>query len=199
MLENISRTFKGLLLNPSEEMKKLREEPLEEAFIYYLVLSAVFVALMAVISVIITALTMQTSSVFLIVYLIGYLIGAYIGCLIGLIIGSIILHVFVYCLGGRKGLEATIKAAIYSFTPIALLGWIPLVGIIGSIWSLVLEAIALRDLHEISTARAAIAIILTVLFIIAAIILIVIFMVIVIFLLTQTSVIDVNDTLTWTM
>jgi len=199
MLENITRTFKGLLLNPSEEMKKLREEPLEEAFIYYLVLSAVFVALMAVISVIITALTMQTSSVFLIVYLIGYLIGAYIGCLIGLIIGSIILHVFVYCLGGRKGLEATIKAAIYSFTPIALLGWIPLVGIIGSIWSLVLEAIALRDLHEISTARAAIAIILTVLFIFAAIFLIVIFMVIVIFLLTQTSDIAVNDTFTWTM
>ena len=199
MLENITRTFKGLLLNPSEEMKKLREEPLEEAFVYYLVLSAVFVVLMAVASVIFMAVTLHASSIFLLVYLVGYLIGGYIGCFIGLIIGSIILHVFVYCLGGRKGLEATIKAAIYSFTPIALIGWIPVVGIIGSIWSLVLEAIAIRDLHEISTARAVIAVILTILFILAAIFLIVIFMVIVIFLLTQTSDIAVNDTLTWTM
>lgn len=199
MLEDITRTFKGLLLNPAEEMKRLREEPLEEAFVYYLLLSAVFVVLMAVASVIITALTMHVSSAFMIIYIFGYIIGAYIGCFIGLIIGSVLLHVFVYCLGGRKGIEATMKAAIYSFTPIALLGWIPVAGIIGSVWSLVLEAIAIRDLHEISTARAAIAVILTLLFVLAAIFLIVVFVVIVVFMLAHTSDIAVNESFMWTM
>ena len=199
MLENITRTFKGLLLNPAEEMKRLREEPLEEAFVYYLIVSAVFIVLMAVASVIITALTMHAPSVFLIVYLFGYIIGAYIGCFIGLIIGSVLLHVFVYCLGGRKGIEATMKAAIYSFTPIALLGWIPVAGIIGSIWSLVLEAIAIRDLQEISTARAAIAVILTLMFVLAAIFLIVVFVAIVVFMLAHTSDIAVNESFMWTM
>ncbi len=174
MLAKIKQTFKGLLLDPTETLKNLREEPIEEAFAYFLLITPIFIILTLIVSAFTLASAVHESTVFWIVYLIAFLIAAYIGCIIGLFIGAAIQHIFVYLLGGRKGFEQTIKASIYSITPMVVIGWIPFVGIIGSIWSLVLEVVAIRELHEITTARAVIAVILTILFIIAAIILVVI-------------------------
>jgi hypothetical protein len=52
----------------------------------------------------------------------------------------------------------TIKAIIYGHTPRLLLGWIPFVGFIFMLWSLVLGILGIRELQEISTARAILAV-----------------------------------------
>ena len=90
------------------------------------------------------------------------LIGGIVGGLIGTLIVSLWLHLWVFVMGGRKGLEMTIKSVLYSSTPSLLLGWIPLVSVIGAIWSLILGIYGIRELHEISTGRAIAAMIIAV-------------------------------------
>ena len=68
-------------------------------------------------------------------------------------LGSSYFHMFVYAFGGRKGVIQTEKAFMYGYTPL-LMAWIPVVNIIALIWSIVLEVIGIRQLHEISTVRA---------------------------------------------
>jgi len=63
-------------------------------------------------------------------------------------------HLFVWAFGGRKGYGNTIKAFAYGYTPVFLFGWLPFVGMLFSIWALVLNIIGIRQLHEISTGRA---------------------------------------------
>ena len=77
---------------------------------------------------------------------------------IGLFIGGIILHIFVYIAGGRKGLTTTVRAVIYSITPNLIFGWIPVIGFLAMFWTLALEILAIKELHEISTTRAFIAV-----------------------------------------
>ena len=92
-------------------------------------------------------------------YLIGFFIGISIFCstLIMLMI-SVIQNISIYIFGGRKGIKQTIKAVIYSYVPIALIGWIPFAGLIGYIWAVILLIFAVRELQEISTARAILAV-----------------------------------------
>ena len=78
------------------------------------------------------------------------LVGAFGGLFI---IGSWA-HIFVRAFGGRKGYKNTIKAFAYGNTPALMLGWIPYVGWLFSIWALVLDIIGVRQLHQISTGRA---------------------------------------------
>jgi hypothetical protein len=85
------------------------------------------------------------------------LIFVIISGLIGILVGSGWMHIWVYICGGRKGVGQTIKAMAYGSTPSLVLGWIPFIGIIFSIWSIVVSIIGIRQLHEISTGRAVLA------------------------------------------
>ncbi|MEM3628628.1 MAG: YIP1 family protein [Candidatus Bathyarchaeia archaeon] len=84
-------------------------------------------------------------------------ISTIIGGLIGILIGSGWMHIWVYLCGGRKGVGQTIKAMAYGSTPSLLLGWVPFIGVIFGVWSMVVSIIGLRQLHEISTGRAVLA------------------------------------------
>jgi hypothetical protein len=64
----------------------------------------------------------------------------------------------VFLLGGRKGINQTFKAILYGETPCLLLGWIPFIGIIFAFWSLVLGVLGIRELQEISTRCAVLAV-----------------------------------------
>jgi len=77
-----------------------------------------------------------------------------LGAFGGLFIGGSWTHLFVRAFGGRKGYANTIKAFAYGYTPVFLFGWLPFVGMLFSIWALVLNIIGIRQLHEISTGRA---------------------------------------------
>jgi hypothetical protein len=79
---------------------------------------------------------------------------AVVGAFASLFIGGLWTHLFVRAFGGRKGYRNTIKAFVYGDTPFLLFGWIPFVGMLFSLWALVLNIIGIRQLHEISTGRA---------------------------------------------
>ncbi|WP_245618846.1 YIP1 family protein [Methanogenium cariaci] len=65
---------------------------------------------------------------------------------------------WVYIAGGREGITETWKAVIYASTPSLLLGWIPVVGFVMWAWSLVLIIIGIRELQEMTTTRAVLAV-----------------------------------------
>ena len=52
----------------------------------------------------------------------------------------------------------TIIALMYADTPYLLFGWIPLIGLITAIWSLVLSVLGIRQFQELTTGRAILAI-----------------------------------------
>lgn len=82
---------------------------------------------------------------------------AIIGGLVGILVGSLWMHIWVYVCGGRKGVGQTIKSMAYGYVPTFLFGWIPVVGVIFTIWTLAVQIIGFRQLHEISTGRAVLA------------------------------------------
>jgi len=76
------------------------------------------------------------------------------GAFASLFVSGSLTHLFVLAFGGRKGYGNTIKAFAYGYTPVFLFGWLPFVGMLFSIWALVLYIIGIRQLHQISTGRA---------------------------------------------
>ncbi len=155
---------KGILTEPVKTFDTLKGETLGESIKYYAVIAAISAALNALLF----AFTFGTMFGQL-----GMMIGAGAGAagaivffvvlfifgIIGTFIGGAIFHIFVYLAGGRKGLNQTIKAVIYGSTPGLLLGWIPLIGVLAGIWSLVLEVLGIRQLHEMTTERAVLAVV----------------------------------------
>ena len=67
-------------------------------------------------------------------------------------------HIWVWLLGGREGITETWKAVIYASTPSLLFGWIPVVGFVMWVWSLVLTIIGIRELQQMTTTRAVLAV-----------------------------------------
>ncbi|HSA38700.1 MAG TPA: Yip1 family protein [Methanoregula sp.] len=68
------------------------------------------------------------------------------------------LHLWVYILGGRQGIWQTLKAVMYGSTPSLLFGWIPFIGFIFTLWSIVLGIFGIRVLQEISSLKAILAV-----------------------------------------
>ena len=157
----------GLLLEPSKTFDVLKEEPLDGAIKYYICIAAVYSALFALLLGFAGSLSgsmmgfgnlgmmmgagagIGAAITFFVVFMIMAILGAFIG--------GAILHIFVYIVGGRKGLTQTIKAGMYGSTASLLFGWLPIINIIAVIWSLVTEIIGIRQLHELTTGRAILA------------------------------------------
>lgn len=182
---DIIETAKGFLLQPVQAFQKARRIELGDAIKYFIILLIINAILTAIVDLImgsaILSVINQTMGQFgmgeiFLAETIGVAIGAIVLVIVTLIMVFIIggwLHLFVYLLGGRKGYLETVKALIFGSTPYMLIGWIPLVGIIiGGIWSLILSILGIRELHQISTGRAAGAVILAAIIIVIIIALI---------------------------
>lgn len=70
---------------------------------------------------------------------------------------SLLTHIWVYVLGGKKGVKQTIKSIAYGSSSLLLLGWIPFLGIIFAIWAIVISIKGIIQLHEVPAERAIIA------------------------------------------
>ena len=81
---------------------------------------------------------------------------------IGTFIGAGILHVCLLITGGEKnGFEATFRVVAYASGATALFQVLPFCGgIIGGIWSLVAQIIGAREMHETTTGKAVVAVLL---------------------------------------
>ncbi|MBP1930010.1 hypothetical protein J2741_002606 [Methanolinea mesophila] len=174
MLDNFVEKLKGFLLKPVETFQMSREDSLGTTFAYYIVLAIISAILVTIVYTAVASLSPLASlpgfAGLFPLFIFVFLIVAYI---IGPFIGGAWVHIFVWLFGGRKGYIQTVKAMMYAATPSFLLSWIPLVSIIGSIWTLILEIIGIRELHEISTGRAVAAVIIPIVIIVIIIALIV--------------------------
>lgn len=70
-----------------------------------------------------------------------------------------IVHLFLMIIGGaNKGIETTLKAISYAQSP-QIFQLVPLCGgLVAAIWSIVLEIIAIREVHRTTTGKAAFAV-----------------------------------------
>jgi hypothetical protein len=176
-------TVKGFILSPVEAFQKVRPADLGDALKYYLILVVINTILSLIISLVVLSSVWATLNALLPGLGLGAPALAGFGLVIFailmifllfvfLFIGAAWLHLWVWICGGRKGYLQTLKAIAYGNTPYLLLGWIPIVGIIGAIWSFILSMIGVRELHEISTGRAVAAVILAAVIILIIIILV---------------------------
>ncbi|MCQ8894434.1 MAG: YIP1 family protein [Methanolinea sp.] len=166
-------TARGFLLEPKVAFVRARSVSISDSILYFILL----LLINAILSVIV-GLVIATAILSLVVQLIGQLgmgevflvetLGMVAAAIILVIVSFLFLfvaagwlHIFVYLLGGRKGYGETLKVLAFGSTPFLLVGWIPLVGFfVGGVWTLVLSVLGIRELQQVSTARALGAVIL---------------------------------------
>lgn len=166
MSESVLNKIRGFLFSPSLSFRRARDEGAGDT-VTYLIILAIFYSIMGTILTVLEIFTHPVAGLsslhagpaepLLIVSLIFVIL---VFTLIMAVVFGLFLHIFVYLVGGRKGVWQTEKAVFYSLTPMFVLGWIPLIGlIVGGIWSIVLGVIGIRELHGVSDTKAAIAMI----------------------------------------
>ncbi|MCK4475244.1 MAG: YIP1 family protein [Methanophagales archaeon] len=180
MVLSIWERIKGFLFRPSETFDASKEDTIGDAFKYFVVLLAIYAVLFSIM--VLVAFSAMSWMVEPWAAMMGLTAGpllavamfvlSLISGIIAVFIMGLWMHIWVYIVGGRKGVKQTIKALMYGATPSYLLGWIPFIGIIAGIWALIVEIIGIRQLHELSTGKAVLAFILAIIIpaIIAAIV-----------------------------
>jgi len=152
---------KGFLSEPTRAFEISKEEPLEEAVKYYLLIAAVYSLLSAIMTGIIYSIVSPLVSKYNVMTephgfaeTFADFFMSFILMLICVFIWGAILHVFAYMLGGRWHISRSIKVAMYSSTPLVLLGWIPVLGMFGWIWVGALNVVGLHQYQDLPEGRA---------------------------------------------
>ncbi len=160
----IQNQISGLLFHPVDTFRSLYEEEWTESLKYYLVLLTIFTILDGILAgLIIFPMGLMTgiTEVFpLPLLFVLILIGIFVFNIICLFLMSGFMHIFVHLLGGRRGFYETLKVMAYASTPTMVLGWIPLIGIIGWFWTFILNVTGIQELQQLSTPRALVAVLL---------------------------------------
>jgi len=155
--------LKGVFFAPSETFDKvIRHDEAKDIAIYLLVLVVIFSVMFAIlltlgVGMYAGALTGIVAGGFSLIAVIPIL---FFVLLIGVVIWTVWVHLWVYLLGGRKDITETAKTVVYAATPSLLLGWVPVIGVLMGIWTLILAVIGIHELHEISITRAALVVLL---------------------------------------
>lgn len=165
---NMWEIFKLALAHPKKLFKqvgKAKQPQLGFAFGYFTVLSLlrallgglVGAALMAALT---PLLSQWGSGVYGMLGLSAggsYVLNTVIGFVVGLAFSFVwagLLHLWILLFGGKAGYAKTYELGAYAGTPALLLGWIPGLSWVGSIWSLVLLIIGTQEVHGIAKQRA---------------------------------------------
>jgi hypothetical protein len=159
MIDAIVTKVKGFLLNPVETFQQSKNDEPGVVFTYF----GLLLLLHAILAALITLVRIEAMPRFAgmpggIAEPVMVFFMALVGGFIFTLIFASWLHLWVYLLGGRRGIMQTINALIYSHTPRLLLGWIPFIGFIFMLWSLALVILGIRELQEISTGKAILAV-----------------------------------------
>lgn len=190
MVLSIGERIKGFLFSPSATFDASMEDTLGDAFKYFVVILAIFAVLISIMFILSVSSVMPR-----VLAMIG---GAYLGTvitfiymlvlgIIGIFITGLWTHIWVYLVGGGKGVTQTIKALMFGATPYCLLGWISstylvistydgniysissfffevirFVGLLAAIWTIIVGIIGIRQLHELPTGKAVLAVIIAI-------------------------------------
>jgi hypothetical protein len=159
MINSLVEKVKGFLFSPGEAFQKVKADETGNMLTYFAILVVINAVLSAVIAAIWTSMTPLYARLIggVAVPILVFFIVLVAEFIITLVFGAW-LHLWVCVLGGRKGIMQSIKSVIYGSTPRLLLGWIPFIGIIFLVWSLILWVLGVRDLQEMSTGKAILAV-----------------------------------------
>jgi hypothetical protein len=162
---NVLGKIRGFAFNPAKEFAASKEDALSDVFKYYVLLLAILAAILAIaVTAVVAMLGLPLISKFAPLLGAGAFVGIIAVGIIAAIYISVWLHIWVYLLGGRKGLKQTVKAITYGSTPCLVLGWVPGPNvIIAPIWSLLVVISGVMELHELSPGMAILAVILAIL------------------------------------
>lgn len=155
-------TIKGMIIAPVQTMQQQEESTVQDTLLYYLEIILAF----ALLSTIVTALVQSaglatTADLQAPASLLIYLVGLIVGMIIALVIMVLLFHLCARVVGGDGEWTDTLRAVVFSSTPVVVIGWIPFVGsFLADLWSLVLMVVGVREYHHLSTGRAAIAVLL---------------------------------------
>jgi hypothetical protein len=160
---NLSIEF---LKAPSKAFESIKKKSMGEAFRYMLVMGVIVSVLGGIVGYAVNSVLMSllpaAAEAMTPLMVATTIVFGYVFVIILNVLFSLWLHLWVYVFGSRKGLEQTMKAVFYSDTPSYLLGWIPIVGFITLIWSLVLNIIGLMKLQGMNGIRAVGAVVIAV-------------------------------------
>jgi hypothetical protein len=94
---------------------------------------------------------------------VGFLaiIFAPIAVAVSVFLAALLLLVCAKMVGGTGSYEATMRVASYA-NIVNIIGWIPIVSIIGSIYGLILTVIGMKEIHKLTTAKAVIAVLIAI-------------------------------------
>jgi len=154
MIDTMVDRVKGFFLKPVETFRASEKDDLSTVFTYFGALLLFYAVVSTLVRVVFGTGGPYGAGFGIVADLILTVIAGFVGMLVF----AAWVHLWVYVVGGREGIMQTVNALFYGSTPSLLLGWIPFVGIIFSLWSLVLYVLGIRELQGISTARAVIAI-----------------------------------------
>ena len=172
---SICGKIKGFLFNPSATFDASKNDTVSDALKFLILVLPIFPAVLILVIATspgeeITIKYLPSSFLVVFISIIGGIFSAYSS--------GLWTHVWVYLLGGRAGVEQTLKATIYSKTPIWLLGGVGFVAgawaasknfdsfgmVIAEtwflfilIWAYITEIIGIRQLHGLSTRMAILA------------------------------------------
>jgi hypothetical protein len=163
MITLIADKVKGLIVKPVETFRESKNDPTGTVFGYFAVLLLLHSILATIISVLriesmpmLAGMPWVAQAPYLVFFFM--LVGGFIG---PLIFGAW-LHLWVYIFGGRRGILQTQKAVMYGSTPRLLFGWIPFIGFFFMLWSLALCILGVRELQEMDSLKAILAVALAV-------------------------------------
>ncbi|MCK9581346.1 MAG: YIP1 family protein [Methanoregula sp.] len=158
MIDTLVARAKGFLQSPVETFRQSKNDEPLAVFMYF----GALLVFNAIISAGIAALGMATMPMNGMSYGLAFPVRIFFMMLVGGFIVMLVfaawLHLWVYIFGGRKGIMQTANALIYGSTPSLLLGWIPIIGFIFTLWSVVICILGIRELHEVSSMKATLAV-----------------------------------------
>lgn len=156
--------IKQILSKPTKFFSNLKEKTLQDAFLYYVILSAFTVVMSYIMFLIFGDVVTKTifnmlkldipMQEFGTIRMFGQFVLGYIFGILGSFIGAAFLFVWLLIFGGNKGYNKAYQLMVYSQTPSLLFKWIPFLGIFASIYSFVLLVIGTKKIYNFSTAIA---------------------------------------------
>ena len=164
MIDTLVEKAKGFILDPVETFRQSRNDEPGAVLMYFVPLLVVNAFLSAVVAAAVVGMISRFAGLnlgapFPVVVFFAVLVAGFILTFIF----AAWVHLVAYLFGGRKGIMETVKAIIYGHTPRLLFGWIPVIGFIFVLWSLVLNILGIRELQELSTMKATLVIAIAVL------------------------------------
>lgn len=143
MISGYINHFKGLLIHPQSTLTLLKQSSLKTAFIHFCLVWGLFAVLFCIIGIVQLNPKIKPNNVFdLSIFVVTVFAGWLCLCLV--------VHVVIRVLSGPKSSAKTFMAVLYAATPLAVIGWIPLIGGLSFIWALFLIRQAIIEFHGIS-------------------------------------------------